>query len=278
LPKLRQVRQFLTAAEQAPEKDFGFGNSVHESDGAIYAATVDKDGAWVYRSYLAKLPSDALLPEGTIVSILDSGNVGERALADVGDNEMVALHRDRSNSFTGAVEPDSAKIAASRAAIIRAVHTVPVGDLANALFNDRWQASIVTKPKIEDAQLSNQNADLGPSATTFDLIALIAGAFVLLAFMLSGFRLPPVGPWARSLAGAMRRSGCRATARLLQLTVLAREIRKPARPAPEVLASAAVQSFSRAVRRRSYADRSALIRSRRAVPPKEESHDLPLAA
>jgi hypothetical protein len=278
LPKVRQLRQFLTASEQAPERDFGSGNSVHESDGAIYTATVDKDGAWVYRSYLAKLPSDAMLPEGTIVSILDSGNVGERALADVGDNEMVVLHRDRSNSFAGAVEPDSAKIAASRAAIIRAVHTVPVDDVTNALFNGRWQASIVTKPKIEDAQPSNQNADLGPSATTFDLIALIAGAFVLLAFMLSGFRLPPVGSWARSLAGMTKRLRYAATARLLQVAALARQIRKPPQPAPEVLAQVAAQSFSQPVRRRSYADRAALLRSRQAIPPKEESHDLPLAA
>ena len=51
LPKIRQLRQFLTAAEQAPARDFGSGNSVHESDAAIYTATVDKDGAWVYRSY-----------------------------------------------------------------------------------------------------------------------------------------------------------------------------------------------------------------------------------
>ncbi len=175
-------------------------------------------------------------------------------------------------------ETNPDKVAANQAPVIRTVHAVPVSDVANALFNDRWQASVVTKPKIEDAQPSNQNADLGPSSTTFDLIALIAGAFVLLAFMLSGFRLPPVGSWARSLAGMAKRLWCTATARLRQLAALARQIRKPAQPAPEVLAPAAVQSFSQAVRRRSHADRAALIRSRRVVPPKDESHDLPLAA
>lgn len=281
LPKIRQLRQFLTAAEQAPARDFGSGNSVHESDAAIYTATVDKDGAWVYRSYLAKLPTDALLPEGAIVSILDSGKVDERALASLDDNQMVVLHRDHSdNRFAGTVEPNPAKIAATtrQAPVIRTVLTVPVRDAANAVFSDRWQASVVTKPQIEDAQPSNQNADLGPSSPTFDLIALIAGAFVLLAFLLSGFRLPPVVSWARSLAGMAKRLWCAATARLLQVAALAQPIRKPAQPAPEVLAPAVVQRLSQVVRRRSYADRAALIRSRRVVPPKDKSHDLPLAA
>ena len=276
LPKVRQLRQFLTAAEQAPERDFGSGNSVHETGAAIYTSTVDKDGAWVYRSYLAKKPSDALLPEGTIVGILDRSKVGERALASVGDDEMVVLHRDRPNSFAGTVETDPEKIAANQAPVIRTVRAVPVRAAANALFNDRWQASVVTKPRIADAQPSNQTAALGPSSTTFDLIALIAGAFVLLAFFLCGFRLPPVGSWARGLVGMMKRLWYTAAAQMLQLAALARQIRKPAQPAP--VAPAAVRSFSQAVRRRSYADRAALMRSRRVASPKDESHDLPLAA
>ena len=282
LPKVRQLRQFLTAAEQAPARDFGSGNSVQESDAAIYTATVDKDGTWVYRSYLAKLPTDALLPEGAIVSILDSGKVDERALASLDDNQMVVLHRDHSdNRFAGTVEKDPAAAATNQAPVIRTVHTVPVRDGANvtsAVFNDRWQASVVTKPQIEDVQPSNQSTDLGPSSPTFDLIALIAGAFVLLAFFLSGFRLPPLGSWARSLAGMTKRLLCTAAARLLQLGALARHIRQPAQPAPEVLAPAVVRRLSQAVRRRSHADRAALIRSRRVVPPRDESHDLPLAA
>jgi hypothetical protein len=278
LPKVRQLQQFLTAAEQAPARDLGSGSSVHESDAAIYTSTDDKDGAWVYRGYLAKLPSDAMLPEGAIVSILDSGKVDERALASVGDNEMVVLRHDRSeNRFASTVEKDSDVATTNQAPVIRTVQTVPV-HVANAVFNDRWQASVMTKPSIEDALPSNQNADLGPSSPTFDLIALIAGTFVLFAFFLSGLRLPPVGSWARSLAGMATRSRCTATARLLQLAALARHIRKPAQPAPEVLASAAVQSFSLATRRRSDADHAALTRSRRVVPPKDESHDLPLAA
>jgi hypothetical protein len=282
LPKVRQLRQFLTAAEQAPARDFGSGNSVHESDAAIFTATVDKDGEWVYRSYLAKLPDDALLPEGAIVSILDSGKVDERALASLGDNEMVVLRHGRTdNGFAGAVEQNPNKVAANQAPVIRNVRTVPVREAANvtnAVFNDRWQASVVTRPKIEDALPSNQYADLGPHSPTFDLIVLIAGAFVLLAFLLSGFRLPPVGAWARSLAGAAERLWWSASVRLLQLAALARHIRKPAQPAPQVLAPGAVRRFSQDVRRRSHVDRGALIRSRRVAPLKDESQDFPLAA
>ena len=279
LPKVRQLRQFLTAAEQAPERDFGFGNSIHESDAAIYASTVDKDGVWVYRSYLAKLPSDTLLSEGTIVSILDSGKVGEQALASLDDNEMVVLHHGSAdNGFAGAIEQNPDRVATSQTPVIRNVRTVPVREAANAVINDRWLVSVVTKPKIEDALLNNRNADLNSSSPTFDLIALTAGAFVLLAFLLSGFRLPPVGSWARSLAGVTKRLRHTATVRLLQLAALARHVRKPAPPAPDVLAPAVVRRFGDAVRRRSYAERAALIRSRRVVPPKDDSHDLPLAA
>jgi hypothetical protein len=282
LPKVRQLRQFLTAAEQAPARDFGSGNSVHESDAAIFTATVDKGGEWVYRSYLAKLPDDALLPEGAIVSILDSGKVDERALASLGDNEMVVLRHGRAdNGFAGTVEQNPNKVAANQAPVIRNVRTVPVREAANvtnAVFNDRWQASVVTRPKIEDALPRNQYADLGPHSPTFDLIVLTAGAFVLLAFLLSGFRLPPVGAWARSLAGAAERSWWSASVRLLQIAALAWHNRKPAEPTPRVFAPAVAPRLSQTVRRRLYADRSALIRSRRVMPPSDEVHDLPLAA
>jgi hypothetical protein len=278
LPKVRQLRQFLTAAEQAPARDFGSGNSVHESDAAIYTATADKDGAWVYRSYLAKLPSDAVLPEGAIVSILESGKVNERALASLDDNEMVVLRRDQSdNSFTSRVEQNPSNVATNRALVIRTINAVPLRGAVNAVFNDRWQASVVTRPSIEDSLPSNQNVDPGPGSATFDLIALTAGAFVL-AFFLSGLRLPPVGLWARSVGRVIKRTWCNATAGLARPAALARQIRKPAQPAPAVLAASAVRSFSHAVRRRSYADRAALIRSRRVEPPKDDSHDLPLAA
>ncbi len=279
LPKIRELRQFLTAAEQAPARDFDSSNSVHESDAAVYTATVDKDGAWVYRSYLAKLPTDVVLPEGAIVSILESGKVGERALANLDDNEMVVLHHGHAdNGFAGAVEQNPDKVAANQVPVIRNIHTIPTREAANAVINDRWLASVVTRPTIEDVLPSNRNADLGPSSATFELIVLIAGAFVLLAFLLSGFRLPPVGAWARSLAGATQRLWWSESVRLLQLAALARHTGKPAQPAPQVLAPGAVQRLSQAMRRRSYTDRATLIRSRRAVPPKDESHDLPLAA
>jgi hypothetical protein len=274
LPKVRQLRQFLTTAEQAPARDFGSGNSVHESDAAIYTSTEDKDGAWLYRSYVAKLPTDALLPEGAIVGILDSGKVNDRALASVGDDDMVVLRRDRSeNGFAETVEPNPNKVAANRAPIIRMVHTVPANGLANAAFNDRWLASVVTKPKIEDALPSNRNADPGPNSSTFDIVVLIAGAFVLLAFVLSGFQLPPVGSWARSLTDKVRRSWWNARARCVQLAAVAQQIRKP-----QVPARAAVRRLDQAVRRHSHAHRAATLRSRRVVPPRDETHDLPLAA
>ena len=279
LPKVRQLRQFLTAAEQAPALDFGSGNSVHESDAAIYTSTEDKDGAWVYRSYVAKLPADALLPEGAIVGILDSGKVNDQALASVGDDVMVVLRRDRSaNGFAETVELNPNKVAANRAPDIRMVHTVAANGMANAAFNDRWLASVVNKPKIEDALPSNRNADPGQSSSTFDIVVLIAGAFVLLAFALSGFQLPPVGSWARSLTDKARRSWRNARVRCVQLAAVARQIRKTAQPAPQMSAPAAVRRLDQFARRRSYADRMALLRSRRAVPPKDDSQDLPLAA
>jgi hypothetical protein len=283
LPKVRQLRQFLTAAEQAPARDFGSGNSVHESDAAIFTSTDDKDGTWVYRSYLAKLPADASLPEGAIVSILDSGKVNDRALASVSDDDMVVLRRDRSdNSFAETVEPNPNKIAAHQAAVIRMVRTVPANGLTNAVFNDRWQAVVVSKPKVEDdVPASNWNNDRSPSSSTFDVVVLIAGTFVVLAFLLSGFQLPPVGSWARSLAVAARRLRWNGRVRLVQLAALARQIRKRAEPAPQLPAPAAVRYLDQSVRRRSYADRMALLRSRRVVPPKppkDDTHDLPLAA
>jgi hypothetical protein len=281
LPKVRRLRQFLTAAEQAPARDFGEGNSVHESDAAIYTTTADKDGAWVYRSYIAKLPTDALLPEGTIASILDSGKVGERALASLGDNEMVVLHRDHSdNSFAGTVEQNPNRVVTNEAPLIRNVRTVPAREAANAVLNDRWQASVVTRPEIEDVLSSNQNANRDPGAPGYDLIVLSAASLVLLAFVLSGFRLPPVGSWVRCLAGTTKRLWHNATARLLQFAALARHIRELAQPAPEVLAPAVVRRLSQAVRHRSHADRAVLLRSRRVspVPPKDETRDLPLAA
>ncbi len=63
-----------------------------------------------------------------------------------------------------------------------------------------------------------------------------------------------------------------------QSIFLARCIRERAQPAPEVLTPTVVQPLTSAASRRSLADRAALIRSRRIVPPKEESHALPLAA
>jgi len=279
LPKIRQLRQFLTAAEQAPARDFGAGNSIHEGDAAIYTSTVDKDGAWVYRSYVAKLPTDALLPEGVIVNILDNGKVGERALASIGDKEMVVLHRDHSdNSFAGTVEKNPNAAATVRAPVIRTARIVPLRVVDNAAFNDRWQASVMTKPQIEDARSSVQIPDRSSSSAGFELVVLTVGAFVFVTYLLLGFSLPPVGSWARSLARTTKRLWCEATAKLLQLVELARHVRRPVRPAPEILTPAVVRRLSQAVRRGSYADRATLLRSRRVGPPKDESQDLPLAA
>jgi hypothetical protein len=279
LPKMRQLRQFLTAAEQAPARDFGAGNSVHESDAAIFTTTVDKDGVWVYRSYVAKLPTDALLPEGAIVNILDSGKVDERALASIGDNEMVVLHRDRSdNRFASTVQKDPDAAATIQAPVTRTVHVVPVRGAVNVAFNDRWQASVMTRPKIEDALPNVQVPESSPNSASFDFIVLLAGAFVFVVYLLFGFSLPPVGSWARSFANSTKRLWCSATAELERLAALARQIRRPAQLAPEVVAPTVVQRLGQEVRRRSYADRAALRRSRRVGPPKDETQDVPLAA
>jgi hypothetical protein len=279
LPKIRQLRQFLTAAEQGPAKDFGEGNSVHESDAAIYTATVDTAGAWVYRSYIAKVPTDALLPEGAIVKILESGKVGGRTLASLDDSEMVVLSHDRAdNRFAGTVQENPNKAATARASTIRTAHAVPVSDVDRIAALVPWQASVVSRPQSQDTQPSNRVADLGPNSWSFDLIVMIATSLVFLAFMLSGFRLPPMGSAVRKLAGATRRGSRSAIVRLRQLAVSVRRTDKPALPAPEVLASAVVQPLRRTVSRRYHADRAALIRARRSVPPKDESLDLPLAA
>jgi hypothetical protein len=278
LPKIRQLRQFLTAAEQAPARDFGSGNAAHESDAAIYTTTVDKDGAWVYRSYVAKLPTDALLPEGAIVNILESGTVSGQALAGIGDNEMVVLHHDRSdNRFAGTVEKDPDAATTVQASVIRTVSNVPVRVASNAAFNDHWQASVVTKAKIEDERATVE-PDRDSSSASFDSIVLTAVSLVLFAFLLSGFQLPPVGSWVRSVASLTKYLWRNAAASLPRLAALARRIREPAQPAPEVLAPGVVQLLRSAVPRRSLADRAALIQSRRVVPPKDDSHDLPLAA
>jgi hypothetical protein len=213
------------------------------------------------------------------VGILDSGKVDERALTTLGDNEMVVLHRDRSdNGFASTVEKGPDAASTIRAPVVGTVHAVPVGVTNNVAFNDRWRASVMPKPRIEDALPSTQVPDRAPNSTSFDLIAPIAGATVLLAFAMSGFRFPPVASWVRSVAGMSKRLWFTAIAKLVQLAKSARHIHKLARPAPGVLASPAVQRLSWAVRRRSDADRAALFRSRRLGPPKDESDDLPLAA
>jgi hypothetical protein len=282
LPKVRQLREFLTAAEQSPARDFGSGNSVHESDTAIYTATVDKDGAWVYRSYVAKRPADALLPEGAIVSILESGKVGERALASLDDSEMVVLHHDRSDSrFAGTVQENPDKAVTIHAPVVGNVRVVPARDEDVAAFLDRWQASVVSRPLLplaQDAQPSDRVPDLGPGSLSIELIVMIASSLVLFAFALTGFQLPPLGSAVRKLATTGKAPRRGAAIRPQRLVALVRQIRKTAQPAPEVLAPSVVQPLGPVLRRRSHADRAALLRSRHAVPAKDESLDLPLAA
>ena len=69
---------------------------------------------------LSKLPADASLPEGAIVSILDSGKVNDRTLASVSDDDMVVLRLDRSaNGFAETVEANPDKVAALKAAGVK---------------------------------------------------------------------------------------------------------------------------------------------------------------
>jgi hypothetical protein len=87
-----------------------------------------------------------------------------------------------------------------------------------------------------------------------------------------------VSSWVRSVLSLSKRLWCNATAKLERLVALARQIRKLAQPAPEVVAPTVVQRLGQELRRRSYGDRAALRRSRRVGPPKDETQDVPLAA
>jgi len=57
-PSLASAQDFLTAAERAPESvrslDAGVRLATRDGDGALYAETQRRDGAWVHRNYLAK--------------------------------------------------------------------------------------------------------------------------------------------------------------------------------------------------------------------------------
>lgn len=90
-PTVERVREFLATAERAPGKEAPGGTILHESTAALYAVT-GSNGAWVYRSYVAKHPTDRLVPEGAIVRILETGAVAGHPIATLSDAQVLLLH------------------------------------------------------------------------------------------------------------------------------------------------------------------------------------------
>jgi hypothetical protein len=64
---IRDIAEFLAAAEQGHISDKGHTTSVRESDSAVFAVT-NGGGKWVYRGYLPKRGAEQLAPESAPVN------------------------------------------------------------------------------------------------------------------------------------------------------------------------------------------------------------------
>jgi hypothetical protein len=104
LPTILDLREFLAAAEQGKARDLGSDSTIRESDAAIFTSTVDRNGSWIYRSYLPKYSSDRQTPEGAILNVLESGKVSGRLITSLDPNELVVLRSDPFGGYFAAVE------------------------------------------------------------------------------------------------------------------------------------------------------------------------------
>jgi hypothetical protein len=182
LPTLAQLKEFLANAEQAPANDLGAGNVLHESDAAIYAVTSNDEG-WVYRSYVAKYPSDRLAPEGMFVDMLDTGKVGGVPIASIDDNQMVALRADGSG-LTAAVLADPSNPESTQIAVTL-VHTVPVTQAEGSGPTGDWLPDQQTQLIGHATERQNQIGILGePSPWLVDFALLVLVAFAPFLFRL----------------------------------------------------------------------------------------------
>jgi hypothetical protein len=80
---------------------------VHETDAAILTEARERDGDWIHRSYLPKLALAGSVdtPDAMIASILQRDQIDGRALASLGDKEVVVLQHEAPDRWSAAVSP-----------------------------------------------------------------------------------------------------------------------------------------------------------------------------
>jgi len=105
-PALDTVEAFLASAQAGTARKAN--PRLRDSDAAIYAETGDRGGAWISRSFVATAhPAEAAgTPEAMLLGMLETGqivagqvNPGQadaRAIASLGDRDIVVLRRDPS--------------------------------------------------------------------------------------------------------------------------------------------------------------------------------------
>jgi hypothetical protein len=100
-PALDTVEAFLASAQAGTARKTN--PRLRDSDVAIYAETSDRGGAWINRSFVATAhPAQAAgTPEAMLLGMLETGqiNAGQadaRAIASLGDRDIVVLRRDPS--------------------------------------------------------------------------------------------------------------------------------------------------------------------------------------
>jgi hypothetical protein len=113
-PALDTVEAFLASAQAGTARKTN--PRLRDSDAAIYAETSDRGGAWINRSFVATAhPAEAAgAPEAMLLGMLETGevNAGQgdaRAIASLGDRDVVVLRRDPSGrSWLPAIEQPEA--------------------------------------------------------------------------------------------------------------------------------------------------------------------------
>ena len=101
-PSVDTINAFLADAEggQLRERTSDSHVLFRDSEAAIYAETQERDGRWVYRSYLSKLDPAAmpLTPDATVVKMLETGQVNGRPINTLADDETVVLDSNASGA------------------------------------------------------------------------------------------------------------------------------------------------------------------------------------
>jgi hypothetical protein len=109
LPPVSAVKASLAAAQEGEARRRTAGSElvVRETDAAILTEARKRDGSWIHRSYLPKLASAGSLdtPDAMIASILQRGEVDGRAIASLGDRQVVVLQQAAPGQWSAAVAP-----------------------------------------------------------------------------------------------------------------------------------------------------------------------------